>query len=96
MKYIKNKHHLYFANANPKIKDAQIEKLLDKLLEHYELEESGSVQHQQQKGAPKELLGKGAAEVKGFDFLDGGDGEEEDDYGQEEWDLDMDENADIV
>lgn len=32
LKYLKNKHHLYFTNANPKIKDAQIEKLLDKLL----------------------------------------------------------------
>jgi hypothetical protein len=35
LKYVKNKHHLYFANANPKIKDAQVLKLLDKLLEHY-------------------------------------------------------------
>jgi|JI61114C2RNA_FD_contig_31_7136736_length_1049_multi_3_in_0_out_0_2 hypothetical protein len=55
LKYIKNKHHLYFANANPKIKDQQVEKLLDKLLEHYELEESqqDSVKGPPPKGPPQ-------------------------------------------
>lgn len=73
--YVKHKHQLYFASATPKIKDSQVEKLLDKLLEHYELEESQEESHKGQTGQPKELLQhKPGKDAKGFDFLD---------YGQE-------------
>lgn len=66
------------------------------------MEESGSIQQQQvsnkgQQQPTKELLQQKPKDVKGFDFLDyGQEEEEEEDYGQEEWDLDMDENTDIV
>ena len=40
--YVKKKHSAYFSNGNPKLKDHQIEELIQKVVSQYEeYEESG-------------------------------------------------------
>lgn len=36
LEYLKKKHVQYFSKGNPKIKDAQIEELIEKIVSQYE------------------------------------------------------------